>query len=132
MAKKNEAPTQEDLDGVGDGGNEQGEDAALVNRFVGEHVAQTQQAIEAEIKSQEKVQVFIHNQDGPGGDKPVFVGANGVGYLIPREKWVSVPKIVINGLTDAAETRYYREEREGQSTGPMLSKEVRRYSFSTR
>lgn len=130
MAKKNEAPAPEDLDGVGDG--EQGDDAALVNKFVEEHVTVTQQSIEAEIKNQEKVQVFIHNQDGPGGDKPVFVGANGIGYLIPREKWVSVPMIVVNGLNDATETRYYREDRDGQATGPMLSKEVRRYSFSTR
>jgi hypothetical protein len=82
------------------------------------------------IMGERRVKILIHNQDGPGGEQPVFVAVNGVGYHIPREVPSDVPESIISALNNATETRYYREELDGQFVGPMKSKEIRRFLFT--
>lgn len=45
--------------------------------------------------------IMIPDQDKPGGNEPVFVGANGKGYTIPRNVDVQVPHAVVEILKNA-------------------------------
>lgn len=85
-----------------------------------------------EIQKSPRVTILVHNQEGPAGDQAIFVAVNGVGYLIPRETPVSVPRPILAALENAVETKYYREQRDGQEFGPPLERTVRRYSFEVR
>lgn len=85
-----------------------------------------------DVKSAKHIKILLHNQDGETGDQAVFVAAQGIGYSIPREKIVSVPEPILAALEDAVETKYYREEKDGQSFGPVLERTVRRFPFSVK
>ena len=127
MAKVNERV--EPLDGLNaamevegvdleDGGPD---DAVILNQLMG--------AAE-EVRNARKVRIIMHNQEGNNGDQAVFVACNGMGYSIPRETPVIVPEPILKALEDAVETKYYREEQNGQFVGPMLERHVRRFPFS--
>lgn len=51
-----------------------------------------------------KIRMVIHNQGGPGGSEPVFVGVNGHGVLIPRDTEVllspEVAEVIRNAKSD--------------------------------
>lgn len=56
------------------------------------------------------VQIAVSPEDG--GKQAVFVGAQGVGFLIPRGKNWDVPVEVANALRDANVTSYQRTEND--------------------
>ena len=81
-----------------------------------------------EVRNAPKVRIVMHNQDSD--DKPVFVAVNGMGYSIPREIPVVIPRPILVALENAVETKYYREERDGKPFGPILERHIRRFPFS--
>lgn len=83
-----------------------------------------------EVRNAEKVSIIIRNQGGPGGQDPVFVSVNGMGYQIPREKPVSIPKPILQALENAVEIQYFREEKDGRQIGPVLERKVPRFTLS--
>ena len=119
MAKKYEEFDAHEVNGVV--GGETDEEELFLNQIMGS---------ESSVREAPKVKIILHNQDGPDGDKAKFVAVNGVGFSIPREVPVFVPQPIVVALENATETRYYREERDGQSFGPIITKEVRRFPFS--
>lgn len=81
----------------------------------------------------ERKVVHIFNQEGPGGDKPVFVAVNGRGFSIPRMKDVKLPVAVVSALENAVEDRYYRaQDEQGRDYGPILKTSIRRFNFSVK
>ena len=83
-----------------------------------------------EVRSAPKKRIMIHNQEGPDGDKPVFVSVNGMGYSIPREVPTLVPVPIIEALRNAAEIKYYREQTGDHQFGPVIERSVQRFPFS--
>lgn len=58
-----------------------------------------------------KVKLMINEQQGVSGKRPVFVGVNGIGMLIPRNEEVSVKLRYLNALRGATETLYELNEQ---------------------
>lgn len=73
------------------------------------------------------VYVRIANQEGVGGDQPVFLQVNGFSALIHREKWVKLRTFFLPSLKHAVETHFFQRE-----DGTMESKEVRRFNVEVR
>ena len=76
-------------------------------------------SVEDAAKQAKEYKLTIFNGEGDNGKSPVFVGVNGHGNLIPREKEWEVPKGVIDALNDAT-IRVYDESG---------SREVRRFNY---
>lgn len=74
--------------------------------------------------------IIIHKGEGPLGDKDVFVGVNGVGYLIQRNKEVDVPDGVVDVLRNAVETRYETMRDPASGAEIMKPYEQLAYPFS--
>lgn len=70
--------------------------------------------------------INIAKQDRAGGNEPVFVGVQGVGYLIPRGMDISVPKKVVHVLENAEQDIVTQDP----DTGEMLHNPVRTYPFN--
>lgn len=64
----------------------------------------------AVVVTEPMVELTIHTQEGPGGKRPVFVGVNGKGILIPRNKPVKVKLRYFEALKNAIETKYEFDE----------------------
>ena len=71
------------------------------------------------------VTITIAETDSAGGKRPVFVGVNGVGMLIPRGKQVDIPYRFYLALTNAIKTTYEQDE----ATGEIVSSDVPSYPF---
>lgn len=56
------------------------------------------------------VELTVHEQQGAGGKRPVFVGVNGKALLIPRNKKVKVKLRYYNALAIAIETKFEYDE----------------------
>ncbi len=58
----------------------------------------------AKAGTRRKIRMVIHNQSGPGGAEPVFVGVNGHGVLFPRDTEVllspEVAEVIMNAKSD--------------------------------
>jgi hypothetical protein len=72
-----------------------------------------------------KITIRIPSEDKTGGRDDVFVGVNGVSFLIQRDVDVEVPMAVYHNLNDAKQT-IYRNEPDGSLT----SRQVHTYPFS--
>lgn len=59
------------------------------------------------------VSLTIHQQEGAGGKRAVFVGVNGKGILIPRNKPCTVKHRYLGALANATETKYEFDEDAG-------------------
>lgn len=86
----------------------------------------------ADVKNAPKVSILIHSGGGKDGGEPVFVAVNGTGYLIPRDKVVSVPEPILSALEEACETRYHRAEVDGKIVGPVIARQVPRFAINHR
>jgi hypothetical protein len=75
--------------------------------------------------SGERMILTIHSGSDEASKQAMFVGLNGVGYLIPRGKPWNVPVELVQVLADAKETHYARNER-----GEQVVSEVPRVAFS--
>ncbi len=73
-----------------------------------------------------KVKITIAEVEGAGGSRPVYVGVNGVGMLIPRGRPVDIPYRYYRALKCAIKTVHEQDE----ATGDILSAEVPAYPFS--
>jgi len=103
----------------------------IINKAMDDSVIQKNQE-KAILQDDDRVTIIVHNQEGAIGMQPVFVAVNGVGFSIPREKKVRVPKSIVHALENASETIYFKElDDDGRPHGPTLSREVRRFPFST-
>lgn len=71
------------------------------------------------------VSLTIHQQEGKGGQRPIFVGVNGVGMLIPRLIPVNIKLRYYEALKNASETQYEYDE----NTGNLNPREVPSYPF---
>lgn len=80
--------------------------------------------IVAQIHSQPHFKITIHSGYGPTEAEPVFLGANGYYYLIPRDKQVIVPKTVIGVLETAMICR------ARQVDGRTVLEKVNRFSYT--
>lgn len=56
------------------------------------------------------VEITIHTQEGAGGKRPIFVGVNGRGILIPRNQRVPIKHRYLGALEGAIETKYEFDE----------------------
>jgi hypothetical protein len=72
----------------------------------------------------DKAKIFVEVQEGPGGNRPVFVSVNGVGILIPRAKEVEVAVPYVEALEHAVGTVY-----DFDNDGNQTSREVLHYPF---
>lgn len=73
------------------------------------------------------VEITIHTQEGPGGKRAVFVGVNGKGILIPRNRAVKVKLRYYEALKNAVETKYeYDDEAKAN-----LPREMPSYPYQT-
>lgn len=100
----------------------QSDEALVLNHMVG--------GTSESVRNSPKVKIIIHNQDGETGNQPVFVSLNGMGYSIPREIPVLIPLPIVEVLKHCVETKYIREQRDGQQFGPVLERQVNRFSMS--
>lgn len=75
--------------------------------------------------SQERIRLYINEQDGPGGNEPVWVAVNGRGQWIPRGKEVVVRKPYIEALKNA--TR--RVPVKGENESIVSWREVPMYQY---
>lgn len=63
-----------------------------------------------------QARIIIERQDGPGGDRPVFVAVNGSSILIPRGEPVMVGVPYVEALTNATSTLYDQHPETGEIT----------------
>lgn len=57
--------------------------------------------------------IKLHNTDGEAGSDAVFVGVNGKGWNIPREKEVDVPAYVVEALNNAVIVEFVPDQKGG-------------------
>lgn len=86
--------------------------------------AKAKAPVDPDALSGKKVRLTIHKDGSPQAVKDVFVGINGVGYLIKRGEEVVVPVEVVNILENAIETRY---EQDGDQ---LIARDVLSYPFN--
>lgn len=67
-------------------------------------------------QSGRKARIVIDRQDGPGGDRPVFVAVNGSSILIPRGEPVLVGMPYVEALTNATMTLFDQNPETGEIT----------------
>lgn len=67
-------------------------------------------------QSGRKARIVIDRQDGPGGDRPVFVAVNGSSILIPRGEPVLVGIPYVEALTNATMTLFDQNPETGEIT----------------
>ena len=82
---------------------------------------------DAKKKEATHVYVRIANQEGVGGDQPVFLSVNGFPVLIHREKWVKLRTFFLPALQHATETHFFQNEE-----GVRQQKDVRRFNVEVR
>lgn len=70
--------------------------------------------------------ITIHPTPDPTGNDPVFVGVNGIGFLIPRNKPCSVPEEVVENLQISVQTMFM-PDAVGKE---VIGREVQRFPFS--
>lgn len=80
----------------------------------------------ASAENDPKVTITISEVDDVGGKRPVFVGVNGVGMLIPRGKPVDIPYRYYHALTNAIKTTHDQDE----ATQEIISSDVLSYPMS--
>lgn len=68
--------------------------------------------------SEPMVSLTVHQQEGPGGKRPVFVGVNGRAILIPRNKQCEVKLRYLVALQNAVETKYEYDD-EAKANMPI-------------
>lgn len=73
----------------------------------------------------QKARIIIDRQDGPGGDRPVFVGVNGSSILIPRGEPVAVGLPYVEALANATQTLF----DQSMETGEVSARDVPAYPF---
>lgn len=86
--------------------------------------AAVKKAADPDALSGKKVRLTIHKDPRPTAVKDVFIGLNGVGYLLKRGEEAIVPQELANVLKDAVETQY---EQVGDE---LVAREVPAYAFS--
>ncbi len=73
-----------------------------------------------------KVKITITEVEEAGGKRPVFVGVNGVGMLIPRGRPVDIPYRYYDALKNAIKRVHVQDE----TTNEIISSDVPSYPFS--
>lgn len=74
----------------------------------------------------DRIKVRFHNQEGvPGGTDDIFVGVNGRGYQIQREKDVELPKSVLHVIDNAVITKTERD-----ADGNEVNRDIQRFTYS--
>lgn len=71
------------------------------------------------------VKIMIPQQEGPGGNEPVWAAVNGVGLWIPRDQWHDIKFKYVEALENATK-RIYDTDDEGKIVG---HRDVPQYPF---
>jgi len=90
-----------------------------------EHVSE----IDKGYRSDKKIKILIHNQEGAGGRDVVTASVNGVAWAIKRNSEVTVPERVVNVLRSAVETLY---EEDPNDKDQMIEVDVPRFAMDVR
>ena len=77
--------------------------------------------------SGERAELTINSGEGEVGKQAVFLGINGHGFNIPRDKTVNVPKEVVDQLDNCTMTIY-----ESTTGGATQERIVKRFAYSSR
>jgi len=79
-----------------------------------------------------KIRIMIARSAEDKKQRPVFIGHNGVGYLIPRGKEVDLPAKVMPALYDAVELQQSWDDEVQSATGlgALVMREGQSYPFS--
>lgn len=77
---------------------------------------------QARQRKQKRVRIMIPSSSDIGGNQDVFVGVQGVAYLIKRDEEVDVPQSVVEVLQNAQRTTYTQME-----DGTLRGKKVPAY-----
>lgn len=104
---------------------------AAVADAMGVDLQEPPKAVKVAPTAERTYTINIAKTEGATGGDDVFVGVNGVGYLLRRGIDIpDVPASVIEVLRNAKEMRY--EQRRNPQTGQreMLTREVQAYPFS--
>ena len=86
--------------------------------------AQAGEGLRGSSKSDPRVSLMIFESSEAGGKRPVYVGVNGTGMLIPRGQKVDVPYRYYLALSDAVQTVHVQNE-----DGTEESRDVNSYPF---
>lgn len=99
------------------------DEAALISAF---------ERLDIDSRKDPKITIQIHNQAGKGGERPVFVGVNGVGMLLPRNKQITIPYRYFLALTDALAIDYEQVPDEENPGRPdkLIEREMHSYPFT--
>jgi hypothetical protein len=82
------------------------------------------------INLRDRVNIRIQKTSDKNGGEDVFVGVNGVGFLIKRGVTVSVPMAVVHGLRDAVTKQLVETlDANGDATGAFEYQDVQTYPF---
>lgn len=84
------------------------------------------------LHGEKQVTIRINSTPEPGGKDDVFVGVNGLSFLIQRDKDTPVPFSVYQDLCDAKHTVYTQTKREDGEGMQLVENEVQRFSMSAR
>ena len=74
-----------------------------------------------------KVVINIPKSEKAGGNEPVFVGVQGVGFLIPRGRDITVSPSIVEVLKNAITDNVTQDE-----DGEMVHNDAPTYPFSSR
>jgi hypothetical protein len=88
--------------------------------------AAAKKVVDSDALSGKKVRLTIHKDPRPTAVKDVFLGLNGVGYLIKRGEEAIVPTELVGVLDDAVETLY---EQQGDQ---LVARDVPAYAYSVK
>jgi hypothetical protein len=86
----------------------------------------TQVDPKAELDKAPKVLIRIHKTGDKNEQKQVYVGVNGIGYLIKRGEDVLVPEPVMRVLEDAVQTVYDYDD----DAGALVKRDALAYPFT--
>ena len=106
---------------------EKGVKAAKVKASDHDNLMKTKAALDAEPRTEIKIAASETQRED------VAVGVNGYTFLIQREKWVKVPRSVVEVLQNAVCTAYRQEARKAPEEGyEMVAYETPRFPFQQR
>jgi len=74
--------------------------------------------------NEEKITINIATAEGENGDKPIFLGVNGLGYTLPRGIDIDVKRSVVEVLKNAKQDIVTQDK-----DGAMLHREVLAYPY---
>lgn len=113
-----------------------GTKAALIDVITGEaepeNTEEEHQAAVVNKGPDEKIEIMIYADAGPGGQDDVKVGLNGYMRQIKRDRWVKVPRGVLDILDNAQQTILEEAGTDDDGNIQYRERTVRRFTYQVR